>query len=73
MNKRTKVKIYMLMGGEPYGGDYCFGVYSNRENAEKSLKRRQNRQFYDSLSDDWQDDMIYWIETYEVKDLLDEI
>ena len=69
---KQKAKVYMLMGGEPYESSYCFGVYSKRENVEKAIKRRQNRQFYDSLSDDWQDDMSYWIETYEVKDLLHE-
>lgn len=72
-SKRTNAKVYMLMCSEPYESSYCIGVYSNRKNAEKALKRRQNRQFYDSLIDDWQDDMFYWIATYEVKDLLDEI
>ena len=62
----------MLMGCEPYESGYCFGVYSKIENAEKALNRITNRQFYDKLTQEWQDDMFYWITTYEVKDLLDE-
>lgn len=69
---KQKAKVYMLMGGEPYGGDYCFGVYSKRENVEKALNRITNRQFYDKLTQEWQDDMFYWIATYEIKDLLHE-
>lgn len=71
---KKKTKIYMLMGGEPYESDYCFGVYSNKENAEKALKRIKSRQFYDRLSQDryFQDTMSYWIREHEIKDLFDE-
>lgn len=61
-------KVYMLMGGEPYESDYCFGVYSNKENAEKALKRRENRQFYDPLCQYWNEDISYYIREKEIKD-----
>ena len=71
---KKKAKVYMLMGAEPYESSYCFGVYINRENAEKALQRINSRQFYDRLSEDryYQDNMSYWIREYEIKDLLDE-
>lgn len=71
---KKKVKIYMLMGGEPYEPDYCFGVYSKIENAKKALKRMENNQFYDNLNDldGYCDNMIYRIREHEIKDLFNE-
>ena len=68
---KKKAKVYMLMGAEPYENGYCFGVYSNKENAEKALNRITNSKFYDPLSED-RYYMSYWINEYEIKDLLDE-
>ena len=71
---KKKAKVYMLMGAEPYENGYCFGVYINRENAEKALQRINNKQFYDKLNKDnyYEDNMSYWIREQEIKDLLDE-
>lgn len=69
---KKKAKVYMLMGGEMYESNYCFGVYSKRANAQKAINRMKNRQFYDKLSDDWTDTTSYWIREHEIKDLLDE-